>query len=95
MVRIISSGIVDGGAPSKEDAVQSTGDSAQVTSNTNGADSTPAPGITTEITSQVQGQIKRTKTEVIEKVLTRTGTIVKRRLSQGMQEAGVVVEKVR
>jgi hypothetical protein len=42
----------------------------------------------------LQGEALRTTTEVTE-AMNKTGTVVQRRITQGIQEAKVVMEKVR
>ena len=45
--------------------------------------------------TETKGSVNRTKTEVIETALNKTGMVVQQKFTQGMQEARVVVEKVR
>jgi hypothetical protein len=47
-----------------------------------------------ETKTESQGYVKRTKTEVIETALNKTGVVVQQKFTQGMQEARVAVEKV-
>ncbi|KIM84794.1 hypothetical protein PILCRDRAFT_369386 [Piloderma croceum F 1598] len=44
--------------------------------------------------TELQGFVNRTKTEVIETALNKTGAIVQQKFTQGMQEARVAVDKV-
>jgi hypothetical protein len=48
-----------------------------------------------ETKTESQGYVNRTKTEVIETALNKTGAVVQQKFSQGMQEARVAVDKVR
>jgi phosphopantothenate synthetase len=61
---------------------------------TSAVDLTPASEAAGKVKVQFQGNVLRTKTELTE-AMNKTGTIVQRRITQGVQEAKVVVEKVR
>lgn len=61
---------------------------------TSSVDITPASEAPDEAKAKFQGSITRSKTEFTE-AMNKTGTVVQRRIVQGVQEAKVVVEKVR
>ena len=69
-------------------------ETVHTTVNTSGAEPSPASGAGDDIKAQLQGHVIRTKAEVTEAMLTKTGTIVQRRITQGVHEAKVVMEKV-
>jgi hypothetical protein len=70
-------------------------DTLLATATANGTDSNPAAKAISDAGTQLQGQVKRSRTEITEAVLSRTGAVVQQKFSQGMHEAAVIVEKVR